>query len=77
MPVLIESLRDKDSEVRANSAISLGMIAMMDPSEVDDVVFALIEALEDGNGKVRFNAMEALWMIGTPEAIEAAEQVEF
>ena len=77
VPVLIESLRDKDSEVRANSAISLGMIAMMDPSEVDNIVFALIEALEDGNGKVRFNAMEALWMIGTPEAIEAAAQVEF
>ena len=55
----------------------LGQISLTGTPGVEDAVPALIQALQDEDEWVRFSAIDALWMIGTPEAIEAAEKVEF
>ena len=61
----IESLRDKNPDIREATARELGEAG--DKSAVP----ALIEALNDGNSGVRLTVAEALWKIGDKSAVPA------
>jgi HEAT repeat protein len=70
VPILAETLRDKDEKVRGFAAMALGKIG----PEAKAAVPALIEALKDEDKNVRRHASFALEKINTPEALKALEE---
>lgn len=63
VPMLIEHLRDEDTEVAEASAALLGMLGLMG-TETPAVVPALCANLEFTNASVRYSAVEALGGFG-------------
>ena len=69
IPVLVETLRDKDASHMGRIRAIWGLVAIGDPAAVT----ALIEVLKDENSSIRNNAANALETLGTPEAMKAVQ----
>ena len=68
---LIAALNDENPSIRSGAAAALGQMG----EAATDAVPALIKALDDTDASVHRSASEALKNIGTPEAMEAAEDL--
>ena len=66
MPILIKMLGDKDSGVRGQAAIALGLYGEAARSALP----ALRTMATDTNGSLNFSARLGLAMIETPEKVE-------
>ncbi|MCZ6677540.1 MAG: HEAT repeat domain-containing protein [Candidatus Poribacteria bacterium] len=71
IPPLIEALSHENPSVRSGAVEALGRMG----EAARDAVPALIKALDDRDPSVHRSASEALEQIGTPEAVEAADDL--
>jgi len=78
VPALVQSLKDPDTFVRANAAITLGFLG----HESGTVVPALVQALQDSEGRVGRSAAKALGRMradaqpAIPNLLQAAQSAD-
>jgi HEAT repeat protein len=76
VPLLVDALRDKDSSVRRQAAVTLQAVAAKTPAAAKAALTGLDEALGDKEAKVRLAVVQALGRCGPAAAAALLKGVE-